>query len=100
MKRVTDAGRGVSRQPSGHRCAPASTIGPPSDAKWAVLACPCGTGHTIDLNIGNDGIPMSRVLGAVSPSIDVQDPAGRCHFWVRNGRVEWVQRPRSLQQRS
>lgn len=70
-------------------------IGEPS--KWAVMTCPCGRGHDINLNLANAGAPQWRVTDtrrpSLSPSIDVQDPAGRCHFWLRNGRVHWVQRP-------
>ena len=63
--------------------------------KWALLACPCGAGHVVHLNLANTGAPRWRVAGdeepSVSPSIDVRDTV-RCHFWVRRGRVDWVQR--------
>lgn len=72
-------------------------IGKP--AKWAVLACPCGRDHAINLNLGNIGTSrwtVSRDEGVtITPSIDVQDATGRCHFWLREGRVHWVQPPRS-----
>ncbi len=72
-------------------------IGQP--AKWAILACPCGTGHTIDLNLANPQTTQWQVEGAavptLHPSIDVRDPTGRCHFWLRGGRVHWVQPPRT-----
>lgn len=68
-------------------------------AKWAIMSCPCGTDHSIDLNLANVGGPLWSVEGApkpnIVPSIDVQDPVGRCHFWLRDGRVRWVQRRRS-----
>lgn len=68
--------------------------------KWAILACPCGTGHTIDLNLANLGaarwVVSAEAPATIHPSIDVQDPCGRCHFWVRRGRVDWVQSPRTL----
>lgn len=72
-------------------------IGDP--AKWAVLACPCGTGHDINLNLVDERLARWTVLTkappSLTPSVDVQDPAGRCHFWLRNGRIVWVQSPRS-----
>lgn len=72
-----------------------------SPPKWAVLSCPCGAGHTIDLNLGNRGttrwIVQRDMPPSIHPSIDVQDPVGRCHFWLRDGRVRWVQRPRKSQ---
>lgn len=68
-------------------------------AKWAVLACPCGTGHTIELNLANPRVSRWAIVDnrrvSIKPSIDVQDPAGRCHFWLQNGRVRWVQPPRA-----
>lgn len=70
-----------------------------SPPKWAVIACPCGTGHTIDLNLANPQTEQWRLQAAdppsITPSIDVKDPSGRCHFWLRDGRVQWVQRARS-----
>lgn len=64
--------------------------------KWVVLACPCGTGHTIDLNIAQAVAARWSIRGdvnpTISPSIDVKDPAGRCHFWLTRGRVRWVHR--------
>ena len=67
--------------------------------KWAVMACPCGRGHDINLNLANSGTTRWTITDtkapSLRPSIDVQDPAGRCHFWLRDGRVYWVQPPRS-----
>jgi hypothetical protein len=61
--------------------------------KWAVLICPCGRGHVIDLNLGQCGRPRwsvsieSRTV-SVRPSIDVRD-RHRCHFWITHGVVRW-----------
>jgi hypothetical protein len=67
--------------------------------KWALLPCPCGTGHTINLNLANPKASRWHITegppATITPSIDVQDPTGRCHFWLRQGRVDWVLRPRS-----
>lgn len=63
--------------------------------KWAVLTCPCGRGHLIELNLAHpdrarwtitsngDGLP------SLAPSIDFKGTR-RCHFWLRNGRIRWV----------
>lgn len=69
-----------------------------SPPKWAILKCPCGGDHDIDLNLGNPGAPRWSIQDdkrvSIRPSVDVQDPDGRCHFWLRDGRVRWVHRPR------
>lgn len=63
--------------------------------KWALLDCPCGRGHTIELNLANpvrtrwrfttnrDGHP------SIHPSIDYQGQP-HCHYWLREGRIDWV----------
>ncbi|MGH1564559.1 DUF6527 family protein [Mumia sp. DW29H23] len=63
--------------------------------KWAVLECPCGRGHVIELNLAHagrdrwtlttdpEGRPSTR------PSIDSRG-ASRCHFWLRGGRIDWA----------
>jgi hypothetical protein len=67
-------------------------IGDP--AKWALLHCPCGYNHDIDLNLLNPARPRWTVTTGTSgrpalhPSVDVR--AGRrCHFWLRDGTVDW-----------
>lgn len=63
-------------------------------AKWAIMACPCGNGHIIDLNLAHPDLPQWKIDGrfdpSVAPSVDVNDPYRRCHFWVRHGRVTWI----------
>lgn len=62
--------------------------------KWAVMRCPCGTGHVVELNIANPHRPRWVVTAnqpsrpTLHPSIDVRS-SPRCHFWLRSGRVEW-----------
>lgn len=63
--------------------------------KWALLDCPCGRGHTIELNLtnptrsrwevttGKDGRP------SIHPSIDFQGQP-QCHYWLKDGRIHWV----------
>ncbi len=63
--------------------------------KWALLDCPCGHGHTIllplqktanphwSLSVDDSGRPT------LSPSVD-RVAERRCHFWLRDGRVQWV----------
>ncbi|PZS01480.1 MAG: hypothetical protein DLM56_14745 [Pseudonocardiales bacterium] len=63
--------------------------------KWAVLACPCGRGHVIELNLAHPDQARWRLsagrggLPSLAPSVDVRAER-RCHFWLRGGRVRWV----------
>jgi hypothetical protein len=63
-------------------------------AKWAVMPCPCGRGHVLNVNLGHARLPRWRIDGeyrpSVHPSIDIKNPAGRCHFCIRRGRVTWM----------
>ncbi len=66
-----------------------------SPAKWAVLDCPCGHGHQIQLNLAHtDRVQWSLHLTdrghpSLAPSVDVR-ASRRCHFWLRNGIVDWT----------
>jgi hypothetical protein len=72
--------------------------------KWAVIPCPCGRGHVIDLNLAHASGAQWQVHGdenpTIKPSVDVQDPAGRCHFRLTGGRVRWIHRSRRSAGRS
>jgi hypothetical protein len=64
-------------------------------AKWAMFECPCGTGHRIAVPLSSRREPTWRVAfndrgrPSLYPSID-SDDTRRCHFWLRNGRIEWT----------
>jgi len=63
--------------------------------KWALLDCPCGRGHTIELNLANPARTRWKVATnqagqpTIHPSIDYQGQP-RCHYWLRDGRIHWV----------
>lgn len=69
--------------------------GSPERPKWAVFECPCGTGHRIALALRSRRQPAWLMAlddagrPSLSPSID-SDHGRRCHFWLRNGRIEWA----------
>ncbi|MGH9280046.1 MAG: DUF6527 family protein [Acidimicrobiales bacterium] len=69
-----------------------------SPPKWAVMACPCGHGHRIDLNLAHGDRARWSVESHkrpwISPSVDIKNPARRCHFWLRDGQIHWVTKPR------
>lgn len=64
-------------------------------AKWAVFACPCGTGHRIAVPLSGQRSATWRVTVDATgrptlwPSIDSHADR-RCHFWLRNGKVHWA----------
>lgn len=68
-------------------------VGSPN--KWAVLECPCGRGHQIQLNLAHAGRPRWSVTfdgrggPSISPSVDIRGDQ-RCHFWLRQGTTRWV----------
>jgi hypothetical protein len=63
--------------------------------KWALLDCPCGRGHTIELNLAHPARTRWKVTTnpsgqpCIHPSVDYQGQP-RCHYWLRDGRVHWV----------
>lgn len=66
--------------------------------KWAVLECPCGRGHRLELNLAHPSRTrwtLTTTAGSLdgppslSPSVDCKAER-RCHFWLREGRVRWV----------
>lgn len=64
--------------------------------KWAVFACPCGHVHAIAVNLSPARHPSWRLevnegRPTLSPSVDCLPEGRRCHFWLRRGRVQWVQ---------
>lgn len=73
-----------------------SVAGSLSAPKWAVIDCPCGYGHTILLPLQATVRPHWRIeLDAkarvsLAPSIDRDDRVRRCHFWIKESRIEWV----------
>jgi hypothetical protein len=65
----------------------------PNQFKWAVFECPCGHGHRLMLNLDKRHEPTWTLAQAdppsLRPSIDSQGQR-RCHFWLREGYVNWV----------
>lgn len=63
---------------------------------WIIFECPCGTRHErIELMRTPLGdLPAWRLTledksPTLHPSVDYVGD-GRCHYWLRNGRVHWV----------
>ena len=67
-----------------------------SPPAWAVMECPCGHGHRLQIRIRphHDSAvwALSESEGGPSlrPSVDFESRTMRCHFWLDRGRVRWV----------
>ncbi len=69
-------------------------VGPNDAPKWAALACPCGYGHRVVVSLQAAHHPHWRLVTGngrhgLWPSID-SVAERRCHFWLREGRVRWI----------
>lgn len=86
------------RQSSMPQSIPRNTIaiiGSKEKPKWAIFACPCGTGHTIMLNLSRARRPFWSLSldddgPSLSPSVDFRDGYTHCHFWLQRGRVRFT----------
>ena len=61
---------------------------------WAILDCPCCTGHRLSVNLRTTERPHWTVIMkgraiTINPSLWYHDQC-RSHFFVRNNRVDWV----------
>ncbi|WP_407695279.1 DUF6527 family protein [Sinorhizobium saheli] len=72
----------------------AVVVGPSQRPKWVTFQCPSRCGTSLLLSLNPDRRPRWAVtsdwLGrpSIHPSVRRVDGC-RCHFWMRNGRVEW-----------
>lgn len=69
-------------------------IGQVTKPKWVAFDCPCRTGHRILLNTDNARRPYWSVVPgrklSVTPSIDYHGQHKRCHYFIRNGHIDWA----------
>lgn len=71
-------------------------VGSPERPKWVAFDCPCGAGHRIMLNADGGRRPFWQVgvhdrRVTLFPSVDYVGGRKRCHYFVRNGQIDWVQ---------
>jgi Family of unknown function (DUF6527) len=68
-----------------------------ADPSWVAFDCPCRRKHRLLIRLEAGDRPSWRLTGlrapSLAPSIDSHDRGRRCHFWLVNGRVLWVQHP-------
>jgi hypothetical protein len=80
--------------PSEIRRRRAIVVGARAPGKWLVFDCPCAERHRVMLNLDPSRTPHWTIGTAepltVFPSVDAPNEAGRCHYFIRRGRIEWV----------
>ena len=68
----------------------------PTQPQWLAFDCPCRRGHRLLINLSQSRRPRwtlhhdDRERVSLHPSVDSFSEVGRCHFWLRRGRVAWV----------
>jgi hypothetical protein len=82
-------------EPSAARADILHIVGGRGYQKWAYLSCPCGCGVPIMLSLATKRSPRWQVTidwldrPTIKPSVWQTDGC-YSHFWVKEGRVEWV----------
>ncbi|MEM9374626.1 MAG: DUF6527 family protein [Pseudomonadota bacterium] len=82
-------------------------VRPDGVSKWAAFPCPGGCGQRIELSLNPNRRPYWRVSldwwrrPTITPSVHQQNSCG-CHFWVKEGRVDWCKggRPQEVEDES
>ena len=69
-------------------------IGTFARPKWLAFDCPCRSGHRVLLNLDRNRNPFWTLLDTgrltIKPSVDFHGNHRRCHYFVSNGRIRWV----------
>jgi hypothetical protein len=69
-------------------------VGTTSKPKWLVFDCPCGREHRLMLNLDRARHPRWTITHgnplSLRPSVDAHNAARRCHFVMRDGRINWT----------
>lgn len=69
-------------------------VGTLNKPKWIAFDCPCKTGHRIMVTLDPSHWPhwvirRTKKL-SLSPSIDFCEGNKRCHFFLINGKINWI----------
>jgi Family of unknown function (DUF6527) len=69
-------------------------VGSLKSPKWLAFDCPCKTGHRIMVTLDPAHRPHWVIKDikklSISPSVDYRTPEKRCHYYVNNGKIQWV----------
>lgn len=72
-------------------------VGSSKARKWAVIRCPCGCGHVLNVNLMRTHRPHWTLQlhgeGTITmlPSLWVKDAKCRSHFFLHRNRIVWAQ---------
>ncbi|MFD0309125.1 DUF6527 family protein [Streptomyces sp. NPDC127119] len=62
--------------------------------KWLIFDCPCRERHRVMINLDSGNRPAWTVLTlsplTLAPSVDEVRGTTRCHYFIRNGRIQWT----------
>jgi Family of unknown function (DUF6527) len=71
----------------------ATLVGTAERPTWIAFDCPCEAHHRVMLNLDRSRRPAWAIASTsrltISPSIDERRPGKRCHYFIRDGRVQW-----------
>lgn len=86
--------RAIEEAPENPACKVVYVIGKNGNQWHLFMACPCGCGAKIYLNLLPDDSPRWKLIlhsnGAFSLSPSIWRTEGcRSHFFIRQGRIEW-----------
>lgn len=61
---------------------------------WIAFDCPCRRRHRLIISVNEHIRPCWRLSVeprlSLFPSVDVVDGGRRCHFWLRDGTIQWA----------
>lgn len=64
-------------------------------SRWLAFDCPCRTGHRVMLNLDTRRKPTWLITSTkpltLSPSVDELTPNHHCHYFIKHGRIKWVE---------
>lgn len=69
-------------------------VGPQQSPKWMAFDCPCRSGHRVMISLDSNHQPHWIVTEerklTLMPSINYLGTRRQCHYFIRSGRVLWV----------
>ena len=72
----------------------AALVGSDNHPKWLAFDCPCNSGHRIMVSLDRAHSPHWKFSDprklTIAPSVDYRTAQRRCHYFVRNGKMVWV----------
>lgn len=61
---------------------------------WIAFDCPCRRRHRLLISLSEPIRPYWHLTieqrPSLTPSVNVSEEEHRCHFWLKNGSIQWV----------